>query len=104
MTKINIRHAFNQICIHLKKDENLIIFEIEYKTYKYLIMLFESINESFTFQNFMNNTFMNYLNDFVITYLNDIIVYNNSKKNHVRHVRKIVQRLRETSIQANVDK
>jgi hypothetical protein len=47
---------------------------------------------------------MNYLNDFVITYLNDIIVYNNSKKNHVRHVRKIVQRLRETSIQANVDK
>ncbi len=52
----------------------------------------------------MNDTFMNYLNDFVITYLNDIIVYNNIKKEHIQHVRKILQRLRETNIQTNVDK
>jgi hypothetical protein len=47
---------------------------------------------------------MNYLDAFVIAYLNDIIVYNNSKKKHVQHVRKILQRLRETNIQADVDK
>ncbi len=46
-------------------------------------MSFELINESFTFQNFMNDTFMNYLDDFVIIYLDDIIVYNNDKKEHV---------------------
>jgi hypothetical protein len=47
---------------------------------------------------------MNYLNEFVIAYLNDIIVYSNSKKEHIQHVRKILQRLRETNIQADVNK
>ncbi len=67
-------------------------------------MFFELINESSTFQNFMNDTLMNYLNEFVVTYLNDIIVYSNNKKKHIRHVRKILQRLRETNIQTDVDK
>jgi hypothetical protein len=47
---------------------------------------------------------MNYLDEFVIAYLNDIIIYSNSKKKHVQHVRKILQRLREMNIQADVDK
>jgi hypothetical protein len=104
MTKINIRHAFNRIRLHSKKDENLITFRTKYETYKYLIMSFELINDSFIFQNFMNDILMNYLNEFVIVYLNDIVVYNNSKKKHERHVRKILQRLREVEIQADVNK
>ncbi len=52
----------------------------------------------------MNDTLINYLNEFVIVYLNDIIVYNNNKKKHIQHVRKISQRLREANIQADVNK
>jgi hypothetical protein len=104
MTKIDIRHAFNKIRMHFKENENLITFRIKYETYKYLIMSFKLINESFFFQNFMNDTLMNYLNEFVIAYLDDIIVYNNNKKEHIQHVKKILQRLRETNIQIDVDK
>ncbi len=104
MTKIDIRHAFNRIRMHSKKVENLTTFRIKYDTYKYLIMFFELINESSTFQNFMNDTLMNYLDEFVVTYLDDIIVYSNNKKEHIQHVRTILQRLREANIQANVDK
>ncbi len=104
MTKINIRHAFNKIRMHSKENENLTTFRIKYEIYKYLIMFFELINESSTFQNFMNDILMNYLDEFVITYLNDIIVYSNSKKEHIKHVRKILQRLRKTEIQIDVDK
>jgi hypothetical protein len=104
MTKIDIRHASNRIRMHSKEDENLIIFRTKYETYKYLIMSFELTNESSTFQNFMNDTLMNYLNEFVIAYLDDIIIYNNSKKEHIQHVRKILQRLREANIQTDVDK
>jgi hypothetical protein len=104
MIKINIRHAFNRIRMHFKKNENLITFRIKYETYKYLIMSFELINKSFTFQNFMNDTLMNYLNEFVVAYLDDIIVYNNNKKKHIQHVRKILQRLRETNIHVDVNK
>jgi hypothetical protein len=67
-------------------------------------MFFELINESSISQNFMNDTLMNYLDDFVVAYLNDIIVYSNNKKKHIQHVRKILQRLREANIQANVNK
>jgi hypothetical protein len=98
ITKIDIRHAFNRIRIHSKEDEDLTTFRIKYNTYKYLIMLFELINESSTSQNFMNDTSINYLNKFVVTYLNDIIVYSNNKEEHIKHVRKILQRLRETDI------
>ncbi len=98
MIKIDIRHAFNRICLYFKENEDLTTLRIKYETYKYLVMFFELINESSTFQNFMNDILMNYLNEFVITYLNDIIVYNNSKKKHIQHVQKILQRLREINI------
>ncbi len=104
MTKIDIRHAFNRIRMHSKENEDLTTFWIKYDTYKYLVMSLELINESSTFQNFMNDILMNYLNEFVIVYLKDIIVYSNSKKEHVKNVRKMLQRLRETNIQADVDK
>ncbi len=104
MTKIDIRHAFNRIRMHSKENEDLTTFRIKYDTYKYLMMSFALINESSTFQNLMNDILMNYLNKFVMTYLNDIIVYSNSKREHVQHVRKILQRLRETNIQIDVDK
>jgi hypothetical protein len=103
MIKIDIRHAFNKIRMYFKENEDLITFRTKYDIYKYLIMSFELINDLFTFQNFMNDTFMNYLNDFVMTYLNDIIVYNNIKKTHKAR-QKILQRLRETNIQVDVDK
>ncbi len=67
-------------------------------------MFFELINDSSTFQNFMNDILMNYLDDFVVAYLNDIIVYSNSKKEHIKHVKKILQRLRDADIQVDVDK
>jgi hypothetical protein len=104
MTKIDIRHVFNRIRMHSKEDENLITFRTKYETYKNLMMFFELINESSIFQNFMNDVLMNYFYEFVIAYLNDIIVYNNNKKEHIQHVRKILQRLRKTNIQTDVDK
>ncbi len=52
----------------------------------------------------MNDKLMNYLKELVVAYLNDIIVYSNSKKKHIQHVRKILQRLRETNIQIDVNK
>ncbi len=98
MTKINIRHAFNRIRMHSKKHENLITFRTKYETYKYLMMFFDLRNDSFTFQNFMNNIFMNYFHEFVIAYLNDMIIYKNNKKKHIQHVQKILQRFREANI------
>ncbi len=52
----------------------------------------------------MNDVFFDYLNDFVFVYINDILIYNNFKKEHVDHVKKILQRLRDADLQIDIDK
>jgi hypothetical protein len=52
----------------------------------------------------MNDVFFDYLNDFVSTYINDILIYSNFKKKHVEHVKKVLQRLRDTDLQVDIDK
>lgn len=104
ITKIDIRHAFNRIRMHSKEDEDLTTFRTKYGTYKYLVMPFGLTNGPSTFQNFMNDTLMDYLDEFVVAYLDDILIYSNNKKEHTRHVRRVLQRLREAGIQADVDK
>jgi hypothetical protein len=99
MTKIDMRHAFNRIKIIIEKDENLIIFRIRFDFYKYLILSFDLINDSITFQNFINDTFMKYLNEFVVIYLDDILIYNQNMSKHRKHVRKVLQKLRDVDIQ-----
>jgi hypothetical protein len=52
----------------------------------------------------MNDVFFDYLDDFVSIYINDIFIYNNFKKKHVEHVKKMLQRLRDANLQADIDK
>ncbi len=52
----------------------------------------------------MNDVFFDYLNDFVLIYINDILIYNNSKKEHVNHVKKILQSLKNVELQTNINK
>jgi hypothetical protein len=52
----------------------------------------------------MNDVFFDYLDDFVFAYINDILIYSNFKKKHIEHVKKILQRLRDADLQADIDK
>ena len=77
--KFNILEAFNQIRIK-EEDEWKTVFCTQLKHYKYLIMSFDLINASVTFQTFVNNMLQRYLNQFIIVYLNNILVYSKMKK------------------------
>jgi hypothetical protein len=90
MIKIDIRHAFNKIRMITSVDEDLITFRTRFESYKYLVLFFDLTNKSATFQNFMNDIFIKYLNEFVIVYLNDILIYSKNKKEHKKHVRKVL--------------
>ena len=104
LTKIDICHAFNRIRMTIEKNENLTTFRIRFKVYKYRVLLFELINESIIFQNFINNIFMKYLDDFVVVYLDDILIYSQDLKKHRSHVKKMLQKLKKMSIQIDIDK
>ncbi len=85
-------------------SEDLTIFIIFFDSYKYHVMLFELINESTFYQHYMNDVLFEYLHQFCQIYLDDIIIYSKILKKHKRHVRLILNRLREADLQIDIDK
>jgi len=61
-------------------------------------MSFNLINVSIMFQIFVNNVLRCYSNQFIIVYLNDILVYLKTKKEHVQHVKKVLQTLKKVDL------
>ncbi len=102
--KLDIKQTFHRIKIANAEFEDLIIFKTRFDAYKYRVLSFELCNESITYQHYMNDVFFDYLNDFVSTYINDILIYNNFKREHVKHVKKVLQRLRDADLQVDIDK
>ena len=101
--KFDILKAFNQIWIK-EEDEWKTVFCTRLEHYEYLIMSFDLINASVTFQTFVNNVLRRYLNQFIIVYLNDILVYLKTKKEHVQHVRKVLQTLKKVNLRIKSEK
>ena len=79
-------------------------FITHYEFFEYVIILFDLCNVFETFQIFINKTFQEYLNDFCTIYLNDIFIYNNLKAKHIKHVNKILFKLKKTNLYLNIDK
>ena len=52
----------------------------------------------------MNNVLFNYLDDFCTAYLNNIIIYSKNKLEHTEHVKKVLLRLRQASLQVDIKK
>jgi hypothetical protein len=102
--KLDIKQIFHRIKITNAEFEDLIIFRTKFDVYKYRVLSFELCNESITYQHYMNDVFFDYLNEFVSIYINDILIYNNFKKKHVNHVKRVLQRLRDADLQIDIDK
>ena len=51
-------------------------------------MLFELTNASITFQKMINDILREYLNKFVLIYLNNILIYFETLKKYVDHIKK----------------
>ena len=67
-------------------------------------MPFDLCNSSASFQNYINDTLQEYLNIFCTVYLDDILIYNEIEAEHEIHVKRILQKLREVSLQADITK
>ena len=71
------------------------MFCTQYDHFEYMIMFFELINASVTFQAYINKIMIKLLNDFCMIYLNDIFIFFKNKIDHVEHVKQILKKLRK---------
>jgi hypothetical protein len=102
--RIISRRTFHRIRKVDVESKNLTTFRIRFEVYKYRMLSFNLCNESTTYQHYMNDVFFDYLNDFVFAYIDDILIYNDSKIEYIDHVKKMLQRLRNAELQADINK
>ncbi len=85
-------------------SENYTIFIIALEVYISKMLSFELINDSVSFQQYMNDILWNFLNDFYQVYLDDILIYSKTQQEHQQHVKMILVHLQETDLQVDIQK
>ena len=90
--KLNLKNVYHQICIK-KGDEWKTVFHTHYSHFEYMIMLFELVNASATFQAYINWVLVRLIDIFCVIYLNNILIYSEILNQHYKHIKKVLERL-----------
>ena len=102
-SKIDLRSGYHQLKVR-ENDVSKTAFRTRYDHYEFLVMPFGLTNAPTVFMDLMNRVFSPYLDKFVIVFIDDILVYSGSPKEHVEHLRTVLQILRERQLYAKFSK
>jgi transposase InsO family protein/predicted aspartyl protease len=102
-TKLDVQKAFNRVRM-APDSEEYTAFRTRYGTYKSKVLPFGLCNGPATYQRYMNDVLMEYLDEFCLAYLDDILIYSENLEEHEEHVKKVLTRLREAGLQADIRK
>jgi hypothetical protein len=79
-------------------------FTARYGLYEYTVISFGLTNGPAYFMTMMNKVFMEYLDKFVVVFIDDILIYSKDEKEHEKHLRLIMEKLREHKLYAKFSK
>ena len=96
-SKIDLRSEYHQMIIR-EGDEWKTTFKTKQGLYEWLAMPFGLCNAPSSFKRLTNEVLQPFINDFVDVYLEDILVYNKNNKDHMIHLRKLFEKLREVKL------
>jgi hypothetical protein len=102
-SKIDLRSGYHQIKIR-PCDIPKTAFSTRYGLYEFLVMSFGLTNAPAYFMYLMNSVFMTELDKFVVAFIDDILIYSKSEKDHAKHLRVVLQRLRDHKLYAKFSK
>jgi hypothetical protein len=102
-SKIDLRLGYHQLKIH-PEDIPKTAFTCKYGLCEYTVMSFGLTNAPAFFMHLMNKVFMDYLDTLVVIFIDDILVYSKSEAEHEKHLRLVLQRLREHKLYAKLSK
>lgn len=101
--KIDLRSGYNQIRIRTE-DIPKTTFSTRYGLYEYMVLSFGLTNAPTHFMYLMNTTIMPELDKFVVVFIDDILVFSKNEEEHVKHLRIVLQRLRENQLYGKFSK
>ncbi len=102
-TKLDLRNAYHLVRIR-EGDEWKTTFNTPMGHFEYLVMPFGLSNSPAVFQALVNDVLRDMVDRFVFVYLDDILIFSQNERDHVQHVRRVLQRLLENRLFAKVEK
>jgi hypothetical protein len=79
-------------------------FSIRYGLYEFLVMSFGLKNAPAYFMYLINSVFMNELDKFIVVFIDDILIYSKNEAEHAKHLRIVLQCLRDHKLYAKLSK
>ena len=102
-SKIDLKSGYYQIRIQ-EGDEWKTAFKTKFGLYERLVMPMGLSEAPGTFVHLMHHVLRPYIGVFVVVYFDDILVFSKTMKEHINHVKSVLQTLRKESLYENLKK
>jgi hypothetical protein len=102
-SKVDLRSGYHQVRV---KEEDIpkIAFRTHYGHYKFLVISSGLTNVPTVFMDTMNRVFHDYLDQFTVVFIDDMLIYSRTSKEHKKHLRKVLERLRNEKLYVKLEK
>ena len=96
-TSMDLASGFHQVEME-ESDKEKTAFICSEGLYEFNVMPFGLKNAPGTFQRMMDKILKEYIGDFVEIYVDDIMIYSRNLEEHIQHIEKVLQKLREYNL------